>query len=612
MKNKSKMLLNTFLATIALTTFNSYATDVKKETKKSPEKGNFIVDFPEENKTPKMNRDYSEYKTKAHNTKQQVDVSDKNFYYTRQPYYNDNKLKVQRVHLVQDDAQPFMVSKVYELKYVRAVDIRPWIKAAVKRYDKNSDAQRLNYKYGKKQLLVVSTAEKMIEFVDKLVATLDRPGIMDDDGSVINGTGIYRFAYQPKYRSTEDMVNLLNTVSVSGDGSAFFNRQSNIIYWKDSKSDGNAAKQDLLIIDRPVPQVYLEFKVYTIRENELTDIGLDYLAWKNGPGLELFGAGLNSLNISNFETIFDFLNSDIISIAQTSGLNWGGALFAPQVDFSFIRLLSQAGLANIQNSAEITIINNYQGKYNVAFNPEYQNIAKTQKDMTEVVIGASSNISLEVASPYINFKNPDRDEKARSKIDGTPYNLDDYGKPFKTVTDSNIRQETFDGRLYDVTNYGRTGGSVTFDYTLNTSEVVERNNYGLELTQSNKVRSSLTLDLESEMLLSSWNKTEQIEETIGVPFLSDIPILKYIFGTTTTTDTTTRYFLTVKGRLVHPEHNLPNTIPGELLTTNEIQNVMASTDLIKDSDYDDVEKPVKARVKKAVATSDSNNNTSKK
>ncbi|UDQ96775.1 hypothetical protein AAEX28_06885 [Lentisphaerota bacterium WC36G] len=609
MNRKNKTIFNLLLTIVSLITVSKLSGE-EVNVKKSPKEGSFIVDSPEENKTAVMNRNYDEYLTDAHNTKQQVDVSNKNFYYTRQPYYNDNKLKVQRVHLVQDDAQPFMVSKVYELKYVRAVDIRPWIKAAVKRYDTNSDAQRLNYKFGKKQLLVVTTAEKMIEYVDKIVAVLDRPGILDQDGSVINGTGIYRFAYQPNYRSTRDMVNLLNTVSISGDGSAFLNEQSNIIYWKDSKSDGNATRQDLLVIDRPVPQVWLEFKIYTVRENDLKDIGLDYLAWKNGPGLELFGAGFNALNISNFETIFDLLNSDILSFASSSGLNWGGIFFAPQIDFSFIRLLSQAGLANINNSAEITVVNDYNGSYNVAFNPEYQNIAKTQKDMSEVVVGAPANITLVVEKPYINFKNPDRYENAKTRTDSKPYNIEDYGEPFKTVTDSNIRQETFDGRLYDVTNYGKTGGSITFDYVLSTNEVVERNNYGLELTQTNKVASSLTLDLESEMLLSTWSKTEQIEETIGVPFLSDIPVLKYVFSTTTNTDTTTKYFLTVKGRLVHPEQNLPNTIPGKLLTSQDIHNIMAASNLIKDSDYNEIT-PIPLKTNKNIATADINKKIAK-
>ena len=34
-------------------------------------------------------------------------------------------------------------------------------------------------------------------------------------------------------------------------------------------------------LDRPVPQVNLRLNYYEIRESDLRDIGLDYLAWKN-------------------------------------------------------------------------------------------------------------------------------------------------------------------------------------------------------------------------------------------------------------------------------------------------------------------------------------------
>ena len=37
-----------------------------------------------------------------------------------------------------------------------------------------------------------------------------------------------------------------------------------------------------------------------------------------------------------------------------------------------------------------------------------------------------------------------------------------------------------------------------------------------------------------EKVLASWRREEKVEETIGVPWLSQIPILKYLFGTTTT------------------------------------------------------------------------------
>ena len=41
------------------------------------------------------------------------------------------------------------------------------------------------------------------------------------------------------------------------------------------------------------------------------------------------------------------------------------------------------------------------------------------------------------------------------------------------------------------------------------------------------------------------------EQTIGVPFLSDIPILKYLFSTTTTSREKTRFYMTVSAELLN-------------------------------------------------------------
>ena len=45
--------------------------------------------------------------------------------------------EIRDVSVVIGDAQENMVSKLYEMKYVRAADIAPYISAAVKRYNTN-------------------------------------------------------------------------------------------------------------------------------------------------------------------------------------------------------------------------------------------------------------------------------------------------------------------------------------------------------------------------------------------------------------------------------------------------------------------------------------------
>ena len=178
-----------------------------------------------------------------------------------------------------------MITKVYVLKYTRASDMTPFVLGAVKRFSPQSNVQRLNYKHGKKQFLVVSTGQQMMPYVDKMIEQLDRPGLKDDVGSVISSTGITRGAYRPKYRPGDDFVEILNKTTV-GQGFVWNNLNSNIIYWKtDHYHSEEKVRHWLKYMDRPLPQIRLTFKVYEIRESDLMDLGIDYNAWKNGPGL---------------------------------------------------------------------------------------------------------------------------------------------------------------------------------------------------------------------------------------------------------------------------------------------------------------------------------------
>ena len=92
--------------------------------------------------------------------------------------------------------------------------------------------------------------------------------------------------------------------------------------------------------------------------------------------------------------------------------------------------------------------------------------------------------------------------------------------------------------------------------------------------ESTAVSSNLTFELCAEQLLGSFNQTQKVEQTIGMPFLSDIPYLKYLFSTTTTIDSDTKVFVTVKGRLVHPE-DVYAKWTGKLLTEADFPAIQA-------------------------------------
>lgn len=445
----------------------------------------------------------------------------------------ENSEETRIIRLLQDDAQVRMASKVYELKYVKPTDIRPYIEAAIKRYSVNSKIERVFYADAKRHFLLVSTGEDFLPYVDELIAKIDRPGQPDNLGSIIDGTGITRVAYTPNYRAAEDIVRLVNLAFRTTQGMAYLNKETNTIYWKDDKQAAMLILSWVERFDRPLPQVNLKLNYYELRESKLRDLGMDYLAWKNLPGVNLFGAAYSSGKIHSSEALLNLTG-------DTSRWGLGGFFAAAQFDLSFIRLLQQSGNAKLLANADLTFVNtpvyedaalNPNRIYRASLTPDYQNIQKNpDDDTTAVVTGSAPAIELAIHNPVICFA-PEADEIAPS---GT------------IPTD-----EAF---------YAKNKGNVIFQYELSTRDVVERNNLGDELANSTYTTGSLTLGFQTEKLISSHIKEVEVEENIGVPFLSKLPGLKYLFGTTTTRKEKVYIVVTAEASLAHPDQLRPEPV----------------------------------------------------
>ena len=452
--------------------------------------------------------------------------------------------KIRRIRFKEDDAQNEMTSKIYTLKHLKANDLVPFLLGAVKRYARNSAVDRINYSAGKQQLVAVTCPVGMMPYVDRLVATLDRDGLRDANGSPIDGTGILRYVYEPRFRSSPELVELMIKAGIPSNAEAgadqdavvAYDSHTNLIYWKDSINKDKDLRKYLAWLDRPVPQVTLTLRVYEVRESKLRDLGIDYLAWKNGPGLDLFGTGFNFLSMHFNELVMDAVLSHAPELANLASGSYGGFFFAPAFDASFIRCLQQDGNAAVSASASLTVANDAEGSYEVTFSPEYQNLSKGDQDRTTVELSLPSDLTMTIGQPTVCLSLPTD------------------GSGVQTFTPETCRQAT---------------GVLNFQYRMATCHTVERNNYGAELGDYGLSSSAVTVALNQEQLLTSWSKETEVEQTFGVPFICELPILKYLFGTTTVNREQTHYFLTVQVQPIHPDLELGG-ISGTLLEMTEL------------------------------------------
>ena len=435
--------------------------------------------------------------------------------------------KVRKVHLIQDDAQDRMVSKIYRLKYVQGNDLIPFVSGMVMRYNVNSTVDSVSYG-NNQQWLTVTCPVKMMPYVDEFVAKADREIKVAGrvPGEIIQGTGITRAVYRPLYRSGQAIADVLVN-SVIGEGPAgaiyAYDANSNQIYWKDNASNTSYVYQFLSFLDRPPPQVTLEFTVFEVRESTLRDLGVEYLAWKNGPGLNMFQAGFEAFGLSS---------AGSAALQALSG-PFGGFFFAPQFDASFIRLLQQHGHAEIADTATLTVSNSNTAEYKIYFNPQSQNIVKSNNDQTSV----SASLLAAQDDVYQTY----------AKIVGPVVNLS-YGNPQSGYPE----REIFTVDPYDPAKFRPPQGTLFFGYEVQSASAVERNNVGAELIETSRISGNSLVPLDEEVVLGRWEKHNNVTQIIGVPYLSEIPILRYLFSTETTEVEKTRVYVTVKAHLLNP------------------------------------------------------------
>ena len=430
---------------------------------------------------------------------------------------------VRTIHLRQSDAQVQYGSKVYELQNVTAEAILPFVNSAVKRYSANSTVSRVTSADGKREALLVSTGQNFMPYVDKIVSALDRPAKMNKKG--IDGTGIARVAYTPKYRAANQFSSIINNTIGSSVGAAYVNRETNTIFWRDQADAAQRTLKYVEFLDRPLPQVNVRLNYYELRDSDLKDWGVDYLAWKNGPGVNLFNVGYNAGKL-----FMDEILNGALTVATSASWATGGFFTAPSFDMSFIRCLQQSGNASVASHAELRMISTPVSSmselytlqasqisdmskapfvYSISMSPEYQTIGKNNlgrtfigksfyEDEQGVRHGDAPQLEAQIINPFVCM--PSKESK----------------------------------------------GGLIFNYALYLKGVVERGNTGAELSNAVSFAGSSTIAFGTEKILAVYEKENWVEQTIGLPILCRIPVLKYLFSTTTKVKERTYVVLTAE------------------------------------------------------------------
>ena len=272
------------------------------------------------------------------------------------------KENIDVVHFVRDTADPNVITKVYQVKYVDPYELRTYLRKMVQTRKVNGDntnVDAITFTDGTAFLLISAEDYRFNDMpnaqgFDSIVKELDKP-------QLVSRPGRNTYVYSPKYRSSleiRDMLNLVgaNTVDLTmgnpgGSDVLVYDPGLNLIFFTTAPFSHRTIMSVLKNYDQPYQQVRAKVTVYELYAENDTKLGMDLQAWKNNEGIDLFTAGGRFSRNSNGVDLVNGLKYNDTTYFQ----------FNPKWNTKYIDFLTSKGKAKVVHTSEVTLRNNTTG-----------------------------------------------------------------------------------------------------------------------------------------------------------------------------------------------------------------------------------------------------------
>lgn len=472
------------------------------------------------------------------------------------------------VHFVRDNNDPRVVTKTYLIEHVDAYEIRDYLRqmvqakrvgntSLIQSYPGNSSTKPVMATVSAPQLNSVSsqpgfnpvaqlgsnTAVECLKYVDGtglLIVSAEEYRFKDNeygmgidsivamlDRKELNGlgTGSQMFIYMPKFVPAVNLQSLIQNIGMNiSDVTELWQGQDlvtvdNTLNWLifdvSNYSCDNIANL-LAKYDLPIPQVKIDVKVYEIYAENDDRIGIDFQSWKNNEGTDFFSVGGRYRN--NWAAIYGGAGNlnRAYGSERSSFYN-----FNPRWNTRYLDFLTARGKADIVHSGSLIIRNNTGGTFSRTtqiFFSDTSQAAGNAVEQPDMGVGPYELLS-NLIGEAVQGKNPDVTDAADIPV----------GKGSKQI----VTASSGYGFTMQVDNAVVGLNECRFEVTLQNSSLIGfLSNGAPRISQGNVVKQSVSLPFTDNgvFVIGGLNKSEVVESSTGIPWLSDIPYLGYLFS----------------------------------------------------------------------------------
>jgi hypothetical protein len=277
------------------------------------------------------------------------------------------KDETKAVHFINTNNDPDIFTKTYVLKHADPYELRPYIRSAVKSQRVDTDitkVEAIKYEDGT-GILIVSAEDYRFDKqevgmgIDEIVKTLDMPKISSSSGHKF-------YLYFPKYWAADALETIIKNVGLNnahdvneldqGKDRVTVDNELNALLFYTPLYSIKTVNKMLKLYDTPTSEALIKYTVYELNSENDGTIGMDFQAWKNGPGADLFAAG------SRWTNGWDIANMAVntrpyVRNSYTKYIN-----FSPKWNSKYLDFLVSKSKAKVITTGRLSIMNNTKAR----------------------------------------------------------------------------------------------------------------------------------------------------------------------------------------------------------------------------------------------------------
>ena len=298
------------------------------------------------------------------------------------------------ITFINTNNDPYVYTKVYKLKHADPYEIRPYLMSAIRsrRIDTNeTKVEAIKYADGT-GMVIVSAEQYRFEkldngmTIDQVVEMLDRPALSAQAGRRF-------FVYYAKYFDATTLAKLIEQVGImraddslelDGVDTVRADNGMNALLFFCTPISRKNIEALLAEYDTPTGEALFHYTIYEIDSENDGSLGVDFQAWKNGPGRDLFAAGATYLN--GWDPLVGTIGNatELVKEAHVNYIN-----FNPKWNSKYLDFLVSKSRAKVLTSGTLDVWNKGTGtvesltRFPVIGDGE-EEIAETAVDLSEI------------------------------------------------------------------------------------------------------------------------------------------------------------------------------------------------------------------------------------